>query len=482
MNMFTFTITLVSIFFWAFLAGVYFLKENMSNIDNKIYKYILILDFFQIVLSLICLVSAYYLNEHWSMMIIYDISARIFCVTQMMWYLLLMLYTLIITSEVDSKFRNFVLGVTNIGKKIRVVIILILLLLIGITPVNYSINNNGILVYDGPRISAMICILAVFVPPLVIYLMIKRKQYEVKKIIPFIIIIGFQLTALLISSIDSSINMYPLTITLISYLMYHTIENPDIKLITRLQLAKEQAEKSNKEKTEFLSSMSHELRTPLNAIVGLTTMVVSSYDKEQIKEDGKDILKASNNLLELVEGMLDINNLESDKLELNEESYKPKYLFEDLIRLTKIKLVDKDIELRTNYSTRVPEQLFGDREKIKRIINNLLTNAVKYTEKGYIDFNIDCTKDNDICKLKITVRDTGRGIKESQKQFLFQKFYRLEEDRDSDIGGTGLGLAVTKSLLDIMKGTIEVDSIYEQGSTFTVTINQKIETEDIELL
>ena len=483
MNMFTFTITLISIFFWAFLAGVYFSKPNLLNIDNKIYKYILILDFFQISLSLICLITAYYLNYHISMMIIYDITARFFCVTQMMWYFSLMLYTLIITSTEDSTFRKVVMGTNKFGQTIRLVFIFLLLAVIWILPVNYAINSKGILVYDGGRTDLMFYSLITVVPILVTYLIIKRKHYEFKKIIPFVIIIGFQLTAFFISKIDSSINMYPLTITLISYLMYHTIENPDIKLITKLQQAKEAAEKSNKAKTDFLSSMSHELRTPLNAIVGLTTVTVQSDNKEQIKEDGKEILKSANNLQELVEGMLDINNLESDNIELVEESYNPKYLFEDLIRVTELKLLGKDISFRTNFKN-VPVKLYGDREKLKRIINNLLTNATKYTEKGYIDFNVDCVNEKDICTLKITVRDTGRGIKEDQKQYLFHKFYRLESDKDSNISGTGLGLAVTKSLLDLMNGEIEVDSIYGQGTTFTVHIKQKIEQleEEIEIL
>lgn len=484
MNMFTFTTTFIAIFFWAFLAGVYFLKPNLSNIDNKIYKYILILDFFQIVLSLICLITAYYLNYHISMMVIYDITARFFCVTQMMWYFSLMLYTLIITSTEDSKFRKIVLGTNRFGQIVRLVFIFLLLVIIWVLPVNYAINPQGILVYDGGRTNVMFYSLILTVPIEVIYLVIKRKTYEFKKVMPFTIIIGFQITAFIISKIDTSINLYPLTITLISYLMYHTIENPDIKLITKLQQAKEAAEKSNKAKTDFLASMSHELRTPLNGIVGLTSMIVESNNKDQIIEDGKDILKAANNLQELVEGMLDINNLESDNIELEEEVYKPRYLFEDLLRVTKIKLVGKDITLRTNFSDRVPAKLYGDREKIKRVINNLLTNATKYTEKGYIDFNVDCTNEVDTCTLKITVRDTGRGIKEDQKQFLFQKFYRLESDKDSDISGTGLGLAVSKSLLDIMNGEIEVDSIYEQGTTFIVHIPQKIEQleEEIELL
>ncbi|MDO4996822.1 MAG: ATP-binding protein, partial [Bacilli bacterium] len=114
----------------------------------------------------------------------------------------------------------------------------------------------------------------------------------------------------------------------------------------------------------------------------------------------------------------------------------------------------------------------GDKNKLKTIINNLLSNAVKYTEKGHIDFTVDCINNEDKCNLRITISDTGRGIRNDQKEFLFTKFYRLEEDKDSDIEGTGLGLAITKSLVELMNGEINVNSTEGMGTTFMVTINQ----------
>ena len=483
MNMFTFTITFTSIFFWAFLAGVYFFKEKMSNVDNKIYKNVLIIDFFQIVLDLTCIVLGGIIDYDNKMhMFIYDMFGRIFCVTQMMWYLMIILYTLLEITEKDLDFRNKILGTTATGKKIRYWIIIIMLIIIGLLPVDYAIDDKGILIYNGGRTVLMFFILIGIVLALVVILIKKRKKYNFRKIIPFIGIVVLQLTAVVVSTHDYSINMYALIITVISYLMYHVIDNPDIKLIEQLQRAKEQAEKSNKEKSDFLASMSHELRTPLNAIVGFSTLVVEEDDKEEIKVDGKDILVASYNLQELVDSMIDINDLEEEKLVLKEEEYNPSKLFNDLADITKMKMIDKDIDFRININNNLPYTLCGDKEKLRRIIINLLTNAVKYTENGYVDFNVDCEKDNDICNLKIEVKDSGRGIQEDQKQYLFQRFYRLEEDKDSDIGGTGLGLAVTKSLLDIMNGKIDVDSVYGVGTTFTIHVSQKIEEESIELL
>lgn len=483
MNMFTFTITFTSIFFWAFLAGVYFLKQKITNVDNKMYKYILLLDFVQIVLDLSCIVLGgvmdYTSRRDW---LIYDILGRFFCVTQMIWYLIILVYTFYNITENNLDLRYKLAGKTPKQRKIRYWIAGIMLIIIGILPVDYEIDKNNILIYNGGRTVLMFIILMIIVAFLVFMMIKERKKYNFRKVIPFIGIVVLQLTSVAFSVNDYSINMYALIITVISYLMYHIIDNPDIKLIEQLQKAKDAAEQSNKEKTDFLASMSHELRTPLNAIVGFSTLIVEEDNKEEILVDGKDILVASYNLLELVDSMIDVNDLEEDKLVLKENTYNPNNLFNDLATITKTKIIDKNIDFRVNISNTIPNKLYGDEEKLRRVVINILTNAVKYTENGYVEFNVECDNNNDICTLKVTVKDTGRGIKEDQMEYLFQKFYRLEEDKDSDIGGTGLGLAVTKSLLDIMNGTIEVNSSYGQGSTFTIKIPQKIEESNIEVL
>ena len=256
--------------------------------------------------------------------------------------------------------------------------------------------------------------------------------------------------------------------------MYHTIENPDVKMIKELQLAKNQAEKANRAKTDFLSSMSHEIRTPLNAIVGLSEMIKTNDNLDEIHEDANDVVMASLNLLEIVNGILDISKIEADKMEVIETNYSLSETLEELKKLTEIRIGEKDIELRCNFAVDLPDNLYGDKGKIKQIVTNLLTNAVKYTDKGYIDFDVSSINEKNCCKLKISVADTGRGIKKEQMDKLFTKFNRLEEDMNTTIEGTGLGLAITKSLVELMGGNIVVHSTYGEGSKFTVFISQKI--------
>ena len=244
-------------------------------------------------------------------------------------------------------------------------------------------------------------------------------------------------------------------------------------MLREIERSRLHAEQANRAKSDFLSSMSHEIRTPLNAIVGLSECIKNSDDIEEIHEDANDVVMASNNLLEIVNGILDISKIEADKMEIIESNYSPIEVFKELTTIAETRIADKEIELRCNFAEDLPNTLYGDKGKLKQIITNMLSNAAKYTEKGYIDFNVSCINEKDKCKLQIIVSDTGRGIKPEQIDTIFNKFERAEEDKNSTIEGTGLGLAITKSLVEMMGGKIIVHSTYGEGSKFTVLLEQK---------
>ena len=263
--------------------------------------------------------------------------------------------------------------------------------------------------------------------------------------------------------------------------MYNTIENPDLKLIAQLELAKQSAEKANNAKSYFLSSMSHEIRTPLNAIVGSIELL---KDEENLTEDGREALKdlntASNSLLEIGTGILNISQIESGKIDLIEKEYSPVETFDELYNLLKGRIGNKSIDFTTNYADDLPKQLYGDKTKIKEIVTNLLTNAIKYTDEGKINLAVKCINNKDTCKLIISVSDTGRGIRKEVMDKLFEKFTRDTDVTDSTIDGVGLGLAITKSLVEILGGTITVNSVVGKGSVFTVVFLQKIVDDGVE--
>ena len=459
-------VTACSVIFCIFLIIVYFSKKNVNNIENKIYKYLLGLNLLNSLTHLIFIYfySLSYLQTHYNLMLFIDRFRLIF---MLIYYFILASYIIIVTFGTDSKIYKIIM---KNSKFYFIGIPLIISIIQYLLPMECVIYKK-VFTNIGPGNTYWFIIALVLIIVCFSSIIVNRKRMDRKKLIPFYTLLLLSIICMFFSIMGSVIQ---LTATLVSYLMYHTIENPDMKLITELEFAKDQAEKSNNAKSDFLSSMSHELRTPLNAIVGLSQLIVTSDNLDEIHSDGQDILKSSNNLLELVDSILDINKIDSNNMEIVEKNYNPIEVFNDLEKITRMRIGDKKIELNTRYSDRIPTTLFGDKDKVKTIINNILTNAVKYTNEGFVEFNVDCTIKDDICNLRITITDSGRGISEDQMNNLFTKFYRLEEDKDSDIEGTGLGLALTKALLDLMGGKITINSEEGIGSTFTITLCQKI--------
>ena len=245
----------------------------------------------------------------------------------------------------------------------------------------------------------------------------------------------------------------------------------------KLRRAKEVAEDASRAKSEFLSNISHEIRTPINAILGMNEVILRECEDENILAYSENVKVAGNTLLGLVNNILDFSKIEAGKIEILPVEYDLSSVLNDLVNIVRIRAEDKGLILLLDFDRDTPKRLYGDDLRIKQVIINILTNAVKYTEKGNVTFSVGFERvegEPDSVLLRVAVKDTGIGIKPEDMGKLFSKFERLETKRNRNVEGTGLGMTITKKLLDRMGSSLQVESVYGIGSTFSFALKQKV--------
>ena len=459
----------VSFLYSIFLNILYFSKKHIKTYETKMFSIMMVSNLIGIILEFSCIFSLYYLGTESLMSIMINKLFLLYLLTFAILFSIYAAYiTLIDKNEKDmSDKHNRIRMVAFISEIIMGLLVIVLPIdLYSKGWVMYSSGPSANVVYFASAICTFLC---------VIMMLFKFKNIKRRKsLVLFAYIIGCG-TIALIQQNNPALTLATSMETFLIFLMFNTIENPDVKMIEQLNSAKDNADKANQAKTEFLSSMSHEIRTPLNAIVGFSDEIINANTIEEAKENAKDVVNASKTLLELVNSILDISKIEAGKLEIVNSPYNARKIFEELAKLITPKMKEKGLDFNYNIAPDLPEILYGDHANIKKIITNLLSNACKYTSKGFVNYDVSCYNVNGICKLIISVEDSGRGIKKENVDKLFTKFQRLDEDRNTTIEGTGLGLAITKNLVELMGGKIIVHTVYGEGSKFTVTIDQRIE-------
>ena len=462
---------IASFIFMLITAIVYFVKKRFKSKENQFFKILLIIVPVGLLLEMLCVYTVIHREE---MELINTIATKGLLVYYLIWNVAFSKYLFIVCNVTNQKLDEPKKEKANAKDSILLGIIFVIGVIgVIMLPMNYSDDVNKSYSY-GPSVNALLGTCLVLIAIWLIKILSNYKNMKNRKFIPVYVFLVFGTISCLIQYAHPEYLLMTFVEALVTFIMFFTIENPDIKMLEQVELAREQADKANMAKSEFLANMSHEIRTPLNAIVGFSQALKEDRLLPESREKVNDIIMASDNLLDIVNGILDISKIEANKLEIVNKDYYPEDIFNELIALTKARIGDKGLDFRVSIDPTVPTVLYGDGQRIKQVILNILTNAVKYTKQGFIDFKVSSVMKDNVCRLIISVDDSGIGIKKEMLPKIFDKFDRLNVENSLTVEGTGLGLAITKKLIELMDGKIIVQSEYGKGSRFTISLDQRI--------
>ncbi len=440
------------------------IKFNENNkrhiVENKLFNNLIILTLMGNIITLVynCNIS------------VRVICLKFFCVFHVTWALIYFVYLLSICKRNKyltngSKYDSYINKIVNIGS----LLVIIFSVFIFLGELNYY-DGIG---YKGNSLNYSYFVSLTIILISILFLIFNNKYLSKKNYMVLLVILLLSAFSIIMPYyIGMYNNIYVFIEVFVLYLLYLSIANPDLVIINDLTLAKEQAERSNKNKTEFLTSMSHQIRTPVNTIDGLCQLIEEDKDMENIKENVKDIRVASKNLVDLVNGILDISLLESGNIKIINQNYETYEVFDSVLELAKSMVINKNVKVKGDISDNIPSVLLGDSERIKQVLLNLLSNAIKFTKEGTVELKVTSTVSGNLCRLKMSVKDTGSGISKENLHKIFSKFEKLDNNTVSE--GNGLGLVITQNIVELMEGKLDVESEYGLGSVFTVTIDQKI--------
>lgn len=344
-----------------------------------------------------------------------------------------------------------------------------------ILPFDYHFMDSSAYL-TGPAYYFIYAYGSILTTTMLIYTIVNHKRLEFKKSSQVYYIFLVSIITIPLQMLFPHIAISTCGFCIDVFILYFSLENPDLQLIEELDEARRLADESNNAKSDFLSNMSHEIRSPMNAIIGFSESILNSenFNEEEVRKDIANIKTAGSGLIDIINNILDISKIENGKENLNECEYSIKDICLDLLNIIETRIGHKKIKLIFEIDENLPSVLYGDKTKVYQIILNILTNAVKYTEVGKIFLRINGEVIDDKVELYMSVEDTGYGIKKEDYDKLFSKFVRLDDATNNDIEGTGLGLVITKKMVTLLNGDITFTSDYEVGTTFDVKINQKI--------
>ena len=444
------------------LMFIYFSKRRYKSKENKIYSILIITSFIGVLLELGCRLTIPLLNEIPKTTFL---ITKLYLVYLLTWVTLLSLYTFIIVKNPQSKFKY--------TKILIIMTYIINIIIIFYLPINYY--NDGELMYTyGLSVYWVYILSFIYIMISIIKILLSKTNLKDKKLIPIIAFIIIGTITTIIQLINPGMLLATSMETFVTVLMYFTIENPDMKMLEEVNKAKKISDNANQEKSMFLFNMTKEIRNISRNIDDHADNILSEVSKEEtnienIGDNAREIKYDISKFNTMTNDILDISNIDASNIKIYNTKFNIKLIIKGLVSIYKEKCQEKGLEFRTDIASDIPEYLYGDSINLKKVMITLLDNAIKYTNNGYVELNVNFVKKIDICRLIISIEDSGIGIKPEELDTIFYK--KKEELNRNNLKNN---LYTAKKIITMMEGTIIANSDYNKGTTMKIVLDAKI--------
>ena len=457
----TIFLTIISFFYSVLLMIAYFSKDKIKTLENKVYSKLIIINFIGIILELFCTIFAGYAKDH---LLFYTILNKLFLVELTIWCSVFSVYVFLISSKKEKNELKSYLKKVSI---FHIVIDVITMFLIFVLPVQFNINDLGYVMYSyGPSVNIVFISSTLYITLMFTCLIRNFKNIKSKKYLPIYVYMVIGVLVGIVQKLHPEILAFTSMEAFITVIMYFTIENPDKKLLEEIHTSKKIADAANEDKSMLIYNMMNEVKSIASDINKSSEVILNSNNLEENRFFAREIISSNNKLYSMSNNIYNIDVIDDINVKTVKNKYNIKLLLKEVISKNKELFEDKDISFRFNIDSNLPNTLYGDSINLKNVLNTIIGNSYKYTDKGYVELSVNAIFKKDIVRLIIKIEDSGIGIKAEDLDKCLNK---NTKDQNSLYGA--------RKTINIMGGNLLISSEYNKGTIITIILDQKIYTD-----
>lgn len=456
----TIFLTIISFFYSVLLMIAYFSKDKIKTLENKVYSKLIIINFIGIILELFCTIFAGYAKDY---LVFYTILNKLFLVELTIWCSVFSVYVFLISSKKEKNELKSYLKKVSI---FHIVIDVITMFLIFVLPVQFNINDLGYVMYSyGPSVNIVFISSTLYIILMFTCLIRNFKNIKNKKYLPIYVYMVIGVLVGIVQKLHPEILAFTSMEAFITVIMYFTIENPDKKLLEEIHMSKKIADAANEDKSMLIYNMMNEVKSIASDINKSSEVILNSNNLEENRFFAREIIASNNKLYSMANDIYNIDVIDDINVKTIKNKYNIKLLLKEVISKNKELFENKNISFRFNIDSNLPNSLYGDSINLKNVLNTILGNSYKYTDKGYVELSVNAIFKKDIVRLIIKIEDSGIGIKAEDLDKCLNK---NTKDQNSLYGA--------RKTINIMGGNLLISSEYNKGTIVTIILDQKIYT------